>query len=49
MALELARALAASERDDNLHMARLLLLMRYGSNLSPQRSQLLTIERTLRC
>jgi hypothetical protein len=27
MALELARALAATERDDNLHMARLLLLM----------------------
>lgn len=27
MALELARALAASERDDNLHMARLLLLL----------------------
>lgn len=27
MALELARALAATERDDNLHIARLLLLM----------------------
>lgn len=27
MALELARALAATERDDNLHMARLLLLL----------------------
>lgn len=27
MALELARALAATERDDNLHMARLLMLM----------------------
>lgn len=27
MALELARALAATERDDNLHVARLLLLM----------------------
>lgn len=27
MSLELARALAATERDDNLHMARLLLLM----------------------
>lgn len=27
MALELARALAATERDDNLHMARLLLLV----------------------
>lgn len=27
MALELARSLAATERDDNLHMARLLLLM----------------------
>jgi hypothetical protein len=27
MALELARALAATERDDHLHMARLLLLM----------------------
>jgi hypothetical protein len=27
MALELARALAATERDDNLHTARLLLLM----------------------
>jgi hypothetical protein len=27
MALELARALAATERDDNLHMARLLLLI----------------------
>ncbi len=27
MALELARALAATERDDNLHISRLLLLM----------------------
>lgn len=27
MALELARALAATERDDNLHIARLLLLL----------------------
>lgn len=27
MALELARALAATERDDNLHLSRLLLLM----------------------
>jgi hypothetical protein len=27
MALELARALATTERDDNLHTARLLLLM----------------------
>ena len=27
MALEIARALAATERDDNLHIARLLLLM----------------------
>lgn len=27
MALELARALAATERDDNLHVARLLLLL----------------------
>lgn len=27
MALELARALAATERDDNLHISRLLLLL----------------------
>ncbi|MEA9861305.1 hypothetical protein ABFU27_17190 [Xanthomonas campestris pv. raphani] len=31
MALELARALAATERDDNLHVARLLLLLRAQS------------------
>jgi hypothetical protein len=31
MALELARALAATERDDNFHLARLLLLLRAQS------------------